>query len=79
MELSTIMCVPDPMRRITYQPMSSLLKFVIQIWMIIIANGDDSESDYNPDGPWLSFIYTAQVFVGTADLTGVVNQKIAHA
>ena len=47
--------------------------------MIIIANGDDDNPDYQPDGRWLTGIYTLQVFVGTADLTGVVTQKIAHA
>ena len=53
--------------------------FRYQIWMIIIANSDDEESDFQPDDRWLTAIYTYQVFVGTADLTGVVNQKIAHA
>ena len=49
-----------------------------QIWMIIIANSDDEESDFQPGDRWLTMLYTTQVFVGTSDLTGVVTQKIAH-
>ena len=49
------------------------------IWLIVIANSDDEESDFQPGDRWWTFIYTFQVFVGSSDFSGVVDQKIAHA
>jgi len=52
--------------------------FYCGIWFIIIANSDDDNLDYQPEGWWKTLLYTFQVFVGSQDITGVVDQEIAQ-
>ena len=64
-----------------------MVGFVFGLWLIAAANpcnapdamdeDEDCDLDFEIDTMWHSIIYMFQVFIGTGDLGGVVEQGIA--